>query len=153
MSELNEDKKGGRPKGSTRLTQNMQNFCYAYARCANATDAYLETYNCDNRDLARRQGSLLLQRDDVTEFLKEINQPTVNKIVNERERKRKILWDRIERSIEKEDEPAIARYMDILNKMDAEYVNINRNIDDTHEKLSTLNTEQLKQILDEPTEK
>lgn len=138
---------------STGLTQKMKNFCHAYARCSDATEAYLEAYNCKSRPTATNEGSRLLRRDDITAYLKEINQPTVNTIVNEREKKRKIIWDRINICLEKGDETAIARYMDILNKMDAEYVNINRNIDDSSEKLSHLDTEQLKQLLAEPTEK
>ena len=45
----------------------------------------------------------------------------------------------------------MARWMDILNKMDAEYININRNINDTAEQLSELSTEQLQQLIGEPT--
>ncbi len=134
------------------LTQKQKNFCHAYARCNNATQAYLEAYDTESEENAKRQGSVLLRRDDITEYLKEINQPTINKIVNEREKKRQIIWDRINICLEKGDETAIARYMDILNKMDAEYVNINRNIDDNSEKLSGLDIEQLKEIIG-PTEK
>lgn len=139
-------------KVSKGLTQKMKDFCYAYARSGNATQAYLEAYDTTNYNVGRLQGSLLLQRSDITEFLNEINKPTMNKIVNEREKKRKILWDRIERCIENENDAAVARYMDILNKMDSEYVNINRNIDETGEKLASLSTEQLNQLLDEPVE-
>lgn len=136
------------------LTQKMKNFCHAYARCSNATQAYLEAYDSHNDRVAAVEACKLLQRDDITEYLRELNKPIENKITNERERKRNIIWRRIERSIEKEDEAAIARYMDILNKMDAEYVNINRNIDDSTEKLSALTNEQLTEILNaEPTEK
>jgi phage terminase small subunit len=136
---------------SKGLTQKMKDFCYAYARTSSATEAYLEAYNTTNRSVAGQEGCLLLQRDDVTAFLKEINQPTINKIVNEREKKRQLLWKAIERCEKKEDEARMARFMDILNKMDAEYVNINRNIDDTGEKLSALDTEQLKALLETPT--
>lgn len=135
-------------KRSTGLTQKMKNFCHAYARTCNATQAYLEAYDTQSEENAKRQGSALLQRDDISEYLKQINQPTVNIIVNERERKRKIIWNRIEKCIAKDDEAAIARYMDILNKMDAEYVNINRNVEDTSETLAGLNNEQLRQLLD-----
>lgn len=135
------------------LTQKMKNFCHAYARTSNATDAYMEAYDTQSRENALRQGSKLLQREDITEYLAKINQPTINQITNEREKKRQIIWQRIEICVEKGDETAIARYMDILNKMDAEYVNINRNIDDSTEKLSGLDIEQLKAIIDEPTEK
>lgn len=138
----------GRPKG---LTPKMKKFCYAYAKCSNATEAYLEAYDTTNRAIAGVEGSKLLQRDDITAFLREIDKPIVNKITNERERKRKILWDGITRCIDKGDESGAARYMDILNKMDSEYVNINRNIDDSVEKLSGLSTEQLMEIANAST--
>lgn len=141
-----------RPKGSGGLTQKMKNFCYAYARCGSATDAYLEAYDTTNHISAVKNGSLLLQRDDIQEFIQKINRPIINKITSEREKKRQIIWDRINICLEKGDETAIARYMDILNKMDAEYVNINRNIDDTGEKLSELTPEQLKELIGTSTE-
>lgn len=140
-------------KVSKGLTQKMKNFCHAYARTGSATQAYLEAYDTTNETVAGQEGSRLLQRDDVTAYLKEINKPTINKIVNEREKKRQILWKSIERCLAKEDETAVARYMDILNKMDAEYVNINRNIDDSSERFSNLTADQLKQLIAEPTEK
>lgn len=139
-------------KRSTGVTQKMKAFCFAYARTGNATEAYLEAYNTTNKAIAQQEGSKLLHRDDVTAFLKEINKPTINKIVNERDRKRNILWKGIERCIAKEDESGAARYMDILNKMDAEYVNINRNIEDSGEKLSGLDIDQLKALVETPTE-
>ena len=138
-------------KVSKGLTQKMKNFCYAYARTSSATEAYLEAYDTTNVAIATQEGSRLLQRDDVTAFLKEINKPTINSIVNEREKKRKLLWKAILRCEAKEDEAGMARFMDILNKMDSEYVNINRNIDDNSEKLSGLDIDQLKAILEEPT--
>lgn len=134
------------------LTQKMKDFCHAYARTGSATEAYLEAYDGQNKDVARNEGSKLLLRDDITEYLKEINQPTVNKIINEREKKRKMIWRAIERCEAKEDEAGMARWMDILNKMDSEYVNINRNIDDSVEKLSGLTTDQIKELLAQPTE-
>lgn len=130
------------------ISQKMKNFCHKYLECGDATEAYFTAYDTKNRAVAAREGSLLLQRDDIREYIAQINKPIVNKIHNEREKKRRIIWNRIERSIEKEDETAIARYMDILNKMDAEYVNINRNIDDSGERLANLDTDQLKKLLE-----
>lgn len=140
----------GRPKG---LTQKMRDFCHAYVRTNDCAKAYFEAYDCTSDGTARREGSILLRRNDVTEYIKEINQPVVNKINNEREKKRRLLWKAIERCEAKEDEAGMARFMDILNKMDAEYVNINRNIDDTGEKLSGLTTEQLQQLVNGSTDK
>lgn len=145
-----ETKRGvGRPR---ELTQKMKDFCHEYMRCYDASQAYLATYNTTDKKIAANEGSKLLKRDDVTAYLAELNKPLQNTITNEREKKRRILWQRIERSIEKEDEAAIARYMDILNKMDLEYININRNIDDTGKELANLDTNKLKEILEVTSE-
>lgn len=142
------------PKLVNGISQKMKAFCHAYIETQDGSQAYLRAYDTDNLDTARQESSRLLKRDDITAYINELNQPIINKITNEREKKRSIIWKRIEKCIAKEDETAIARYMDILNKMDAEYVNINRNIDDSDKQLSNLNTEQLKQLLagsSEPT--
>lgn len=131
------------------FTEKMKKFCRAYAQSGNATQAYMEAYDTQNRNIAAVEGGRLLRRDDVTKYLEELNRPTVNKITNDREKKRNLIWRRIERCVEQENDAAVARYMDILNKMDAEYVNINRNIDDTEEKLASLDMTQLKQLLDD----
>lgn len=137
------------PKLISGISKKMEAFCYAYMRCNNGTQAYLEAYDTDNIDTARKESCRLLKRDDITAFLAELNKPLVNKITNEREKKRQLIWKAIDRCDKKEDEAGMARYLDILNKMDAEYVNINRNIDDSAEKLSSLDTEQLKQLLED----
>lgn len=136
------------PKLTNGISQKMKNFCHAYVESGNAARAYLTAYDTNSETVAYSEGKKLLKRDDVTEYIEQLTRPTVNKITNERERKRNIIWERIEKCRGKGDDAAIARYMDILNKMDAEYVNINRNIDDSGEKLAGLNTEQLKALLD-----
>lgn len=139
------------PKLVNGISQKMKNFCHAYIRCGNAMQAYLEAYDTTNEATAHKESCLLLKRDDITEYLATLNKPIVNTITNEREKKRKLIWKAIERCDAKEDEAGMARYLDILNKMDSEYVNINRNVDDTSEKLSNLNIDQLKEILGEST--
>ena len=134
------------------LTQKMKDFCHAYVETSDAIEAYLRVYDTNNRGTASQESNKLLRRDDVADYIAKLNQPLVNKINNEREKKRQLLWKAIERCDKKEDEAGMARYLDILNKMDAEYVNINRNIDDSAEKLSQLNNDQLRQLLGETTE-
>lgn len=140
------------PKLVNGISPKMKDFCHAYLECGNVAKAYLSAYDTTNETVASVEGSKLLRRDDIREYIAKLNAPTVNRIISEREKKRNILWKGIERCIAKEDESGAARYMDILNKMDSEYVNINRNIDDPGEKLSTLTTEQLKELLAKPTE-
>lgn len=140
------------PKLVNGISQKMKDFCHSYLESGNVTKAYLSAYDTTNEAIAAVEGSKLLRRDDIREYIEKLNQPTVNRIISDREKKRNILWKGIERCIAKEDESGAARYMDILNKMDAEYVNINRNIDDTGEKLSNLTNDQLKALLAKPTE-
>lgn len=139
----------GRPR---ELTQKMKNFCHEYMKHFDKIEAYMAAYDTTDRKIANNEACKLLKRDDVTAYLAELNKPLANTIANEREKKRRILWKRIERSIEKEDETAIARYMDILNKMDLEYVNINRNIDETGKELAQLDTDKLKELLEVTSE-
>jgi phage terminase small subunit len=137
------------PKLTHGLSQKMKNFCHAYMEHGNAVQAYLDSYNTTNYNTAAVESSRLLQRDDIREYMDKLNSPVSNKIINERQKKRSLIWRRIQICEQRDDDAALARYMDILNKMDAEYVNINRNVDDTAESLAKLDTEQLKQLLDD----
>lgn len=133
------------------LTEKMKVFAREYyVNGGNGTEAYLTAYDTDNRVTASREAHELLKRADVLEYIKALNIPQENKAISEREKKRAIIWEEIEHAREQQDHSAIARYMDILNKMDAEYININRNIDDTHEKLDTLDIDTLKSIVQPP---
>lgn len=135
------------PKLVNGLSAKMKAFCHAYMIYNDGTKAYLEAYDTENVTTAQQESSRLLRRDDITAYLNELNRPIVNRITNEREKKRSMIWKAIERCEKKEDEAGQARWMDILNKMDAEYININRNVDDTSEKLAGLDIDQLKAFL------
>lgn len=141
------------PVGSSeRLTQKQRNFAQEYLRCGNATEAYLFAYDTTNRDIAQRESKLLLKVPHIVQYMEEINKPIAEKIISDREKKRAILWEGIQRCIDKEDESGAARYMDILNKMDMEYINVNRNIVDPAESIAKLDTNQLLQLLEQPSE-
>ena len=131
------------------LTEKQKNFCREYVRNnGNGTQAYLTAYNSKSETSAAIESSKLLRRDDITEYINALNKPMENRIQNEREKKRSIIWDRIEQCIKSGDDAAIARYMDILNKMDAEYININRNIEDTTQNIKELDTSTLLRLVE-----
>jgi phage terminase small subunit len=131
------------------LTEKMKSFCREYfSNGGNATQAYLFAYNSDSEVAAANEGSLLLQRDDIQEYLCSLNKPLEEKAISERERKRALLWERIDYCIKTNNDNAVARYMDILNKMDSEYININRNIEDNGTQLEGLTIDQLKKLSD-----
>lgn len=126
------------------LTEKMKKFAREYYKNGgNGTDAYIIAYDTDSRTTAQRESSLLLKRPDINEYIKALNLPNENKAISEREKKRSIIWDRINSCIISGDDAAIARYMDILNKMDSEYININRNIEDRSSEITTLDNETL----------
>lgn len=131
------------------LTEKQKNFCREYVRNnGNGTQAYLTAYNSKSETSASIEASKLLRRDDITEYISALNKPMENRIQNEREKKRQIIWDRIEQCIQSGDDTAIARYMDILNKMDSEYININRNIDNTQGNIQDLDTTTLLRLVE-----
>ena len=134
------------------LTEKMKSFCREYIKNGgNGTQAYLLAYNWKgNNNGAEIEARTLLKREDVNEYLKTLVIPLENKAISEREKKRQIIWDEIEYARNEHDHGAIARYMDILNKMDAEYININRNIDSTEKAIDNLDVDTLRKLSESP---
>ena len=129
------------------LTEKQKSFCREYfSNGGNATQAYLFAYNSQNPEVAANEGSLLLKNKEVQEYLASMNKPLEEKAISEREKKRQIIWDRIQFCIDNGKDTELARYMDILNKMDSEYINITRNIEDTSSQLEGLTVDQLKRL-------
>lgn len=129
-----------------KLTIKQTNFCHEYLKNGgNGTQAYLTVYNSKSDTAAKHEASKLLKRDDITDYIQTLTKPTQNKIKNEREKKRTIIWNRIEACIDNQDDTAIARYMDILNKMDQEYINITRN-EENNTDISKLDINTLTQL-------
>lgn len=127
------------------LTEKQKSFCREYYKNGgNGTDAYLTAYNSNSPTSAAIEASRLLQRDDIQEYLAALNRPMERKAQSEREKKRQWLWHMIESADSVSDR---LRAMDILNKMDSEYININRNIDDTSMALEGVDTGTLKLLV------
>lgn len=131
------------------LTEKQKSFCREYfSNGGNATQAYLTAYNSKSEVSAAQEGYRLLQDDRIQTYLVSLNRPLEEKAISERERKRSIIWAGIERCIAKEDEAGAARYLDLLNRMDQEYVNINRNIEDKSAEIVNLDTDTLRKLSD-----
>ena len=129
------------------LTPKQEKFCQCIVSGMSGKDSYLTAYNCDSDNAAMVESTKLLKRDDITERLKELRKPIENlaitQALSEREKKKAIIWERINACIQNNDDAAVARYMDILNKMDSEYININRNITEDNTNISELDTDNL----------
>ena len=125
------------------LTEKMKAFAREYYNNGgNGTEAYLVAYNTDSRTTAQRESSLLLKRADINEYIKALNIPNENKAISEREKKRAVLWEIINTG----DNNDKCRAMDILNKMDAEYINVNVNKNDPSVNLNNIDLSTLKTL-------
>lgn len=125
------------------LTEKMKLFAREYYQNGgNGTEAYLTAYNTDSRTTASRESWVLLQREDINEYIRTLNLPSENKAISEREKKRAVLWNIIETG----DNNDKCRAMDILNKMDAEYLNINVNKNDNNVDLKGIDLDTLKTL-------
>lgn len=133
------------------LTQKQMAFCEEYTRNGgNGTQAYLTAYDSNSKTVAGIEASRLLDKPDIQAYLMKLRKPiekaVKRKIINEREYKKKLIQERIDECVERGDDAAIARYLEIWNKMDGEYVNITKDITDSDANIKELDTATL-QIL------
>lgn len=113
------------------LTPKQEAFCRNVASGMSYIDSYKAAYDWSGGDNGASVEALkLTNRDDIRDKIKALTKPlemaAQTQALTERERKRAVLWNIIERG----DDNAKCRALDILNRMDSEYVNITKNIDD-----------------------
>ncbi len=135
------------------LTAKQMKFCEEYLRLNNATEAYLSAYNWKGAKAgAQVESSILLAREDIQEHIARLRKPVEKaikrKIANEREYKKNLIQDRINECIARGDDAAIARYLEIWNKMDGEYINGNKDAVDPDEMIKDLDTATLLRLVD-----
>ena len=140
-------------KKVVKLTPKQEKFCRCIVSGMSAKDSYLTAYdtNCNDR-VAINEGSKLMLRDDIrqaienmTKPLQEIAQQTA---LTEREKIKSILWNRLQKAIEREDDATIVKYTDQINRMNAEYVNVNRNIDEKTAEIDQLDADTLRRLVE-----
>lgn len=134
------------------LTAKQMHFCEEYTRNGGVgVDAYMTAYDSQSRTSATIEASRLLANPEIQKYLEKLRKPIEKavrrKILNEREYKKNLIQDRINECIERGDDAAIARYLEIWNKMDGEYVNINKDITDHDAVVKDLDTATLLQLV------
>ena len=134
------------------LTPKQQRFCEEYTKNGGVgVEAYLAAYDSQSRSSAYIEASRLLDKPEIQQYLEKLRKPiekaVKRKIINEREYKKKLIQERIDECIERGDDAAIARYIEIWNKMDGEYVNINKDITDHDAMVKDLDTATLLQLV------
>ena len=113
------------------LTPKQEKFCQCIVSGLSGKDSYLTAYNNNSNDnTAYREALTLLNRDDIQARIKELRIPleihAQTQAITETERIKALLWERIEICRQKDDEAAIARYTDQLNKLNNAYKEIGR---------------------------
>jgi len=133
------------------LTVKQMNFCDEYIKNGgNGTQAYLTAYNSNSPVSAQIEASRLLDKEEIQAYLQKLRKPiekaVKRKIINEREYKKKLIQERIDECIARGDDAAIARYLEIWNKMDGEYVNITKDITESDASIKELDTATLQML-------
>ena len=59
-----------------------------------------------------------------------------------------ILWDRLKKAIDREDDATIVKITDQINRMNAEYINQTKVIEDKQSNIDSLDTETLQRLAD-----
>ena len=131
------------------LTPKQMKFCQGIASGLSQKDAYISAYDTDEKSAtAYVESSKLMLREDIREYIKTLQKPIEEcakvTAISEREKKRAVLWSIINDPISSNADKC--RALDILNKMDTEYMNINKNITDTESSIDALDVETLKKL-------
>ena len=133
------------------LTPKQEKFCQNVVSGMSYKDSYLSAYDWNGTErAAQTQANELALREDIQQRIDQLRKPILkaisNDAVNEYDRIKTVAWERIQVCIDNGDDTGIARYLDILNKMLGNYVNINRNIEDKGAEIVNLDTDTLKQL-------
>lgn len=129
------------------LTPKQEKFCQCVVSGMSAKDAYITAYDTKaSEQVLYNESSKLMLREDIQKKIEDMRKPLIKAAqttaLSEREKKRAWLWNMIEHATNDSDR---IRAMDILNKMDSEYINIQR-IEKDETPISTLDTEKLIEI-------
>lgn len=132
----------------SRLTEKMKAFCREYVgNGGKGMEAYMAAYDSQSTISANVEAVKLLQREDVQGYMAELRKPlevvAITTALSERDKKRQVLWDIINNAESNADR---CRAIDILNKMDSEYININRNIEDNSALIADLDDDVLRKL-------
>ena len=131
------------------LTPKQERFCQCIVSGMSGKDAYLTAYeNNSNANTAYKEAMKLLDREDVQNKIKELRRPlelqAQTKALTERDLIKEKLWSMINNSATNDSDKL--RAMDILNKMNAEYINIQR-IEKEETPISELDTGKLVELV------
>ena len=131
------------------LTDKQNKFCVGIAQGLTGKDAYKSAYNTNASDnTIYKEVTKLLDREDIQQRVTELRKPleikALSETISDRERIKSMLWEFVE-------DPSLSpetrmKASDQINKMNAEYININKNIDGQANNLVELDTDMLRKL-------
>lgn len=106
-----------------KLNPRQEKFCVAYARSGNATEAYREAgYKAKTDETAWASASEILRKPKVKERLEEIRKETSTPKILDAQQIQEMLTIGASRALEKGNESAMCKCIEILNKMHGRYI-------------------------------
>lgn len=111
------------------LSLKQKEFCKNVVSGMSYKDSYIAAYNSNGGDqTVYNESSKLMQKKEIQEEIKRLSEPLEQAYqldrITEAQKIKALLWERIEICRQKEDETAIARYTDQLNKLNGSYKDV-----------------------------
>jgi hypothetical protein len=133
------------------LTEKQETFCRNIVSGMTNKDAYISAYSSSGSEQnAWNESGKLMAREDIQERIKTLRKPleiaALTKALSERERVKAILWDRLQKAIDRDDDAAIVRYTDQINRMNSEYTQVHVNLEDKAADIKALDTSVLEKL-------
>ena len=106
------------------LTQKQHNFCVAYIKCGNQSEAYKIAYNAEKMkdDTVYKRASELMQNGEITGCITSMRERTESKAIITLEQRKELL----SRWVWEEETDKSIKAIDLLNKMDGIYIQKNQ---------------------------
>ena len=133
------------------LTPKQEKFCQCIVSGMTGKDSYITAYDTKCSDqVAYNESSKLLLREDIQARLEVMRKPLVKAVqataLTEREKIKSILWERLQKAIDREDDAVIVKITDQINRMNSEYANVNINLDDKTPDIKNIDTTLLEKL-------
>lgn len=118
------------------LTDKENAFCMAIADGKTQYEAYCIAYDTktERRNTVDCNASKLMTKTAIRDRIAELRQrkedTQIFADINDINRRFALIWERVEECRKRGDDAAIARYMDIINRMTGTYVNVTKDISD-----------------------
>lgn len=131
------------------VTPKQMRFCEEYLKNGgNGTQAYLAAYDSNSPMSAGIEASRLLKQENIQKYLEHLRKPVEQavkrKMIRDKKAKIELIQERIAECVERGDDAAIARYLELWNKMDGTYSNASGDAADTDTDIAGLDTATLR---------